>query len=157
MFFWRIEALKTQLRRGSLPQPAAFGYLLAILLLYTAGTVAPITTLAWSPSALDRSVYVALILFVGGGTYAAYRANGGRQGSDFVARYVAISWVLGNRLAVMLLLPIMAVLFVLAMVFPDGEPSSQILETSGMAFALGFEALFYWRLVHHVRQVGTSL
>ena len=88
MYFWRIESLKNQLRRGALSQQLAFRYLLATMLLYTAaisvpsgsgGDPGPIT-------AIDLTAYAATIVLVAAGTYAAYRANGGPGGADFVHR-----------------------------------------------------------------------
>jgi len=41
MYFWRIELLKRELRQGPLGQRAAFAYVLATLLSYTATTAMP--------------------------------------------------------------------------------------------------------------------
>ena len=71
-------------------------------------------------------------------------------------RYLAIGWVLGLRLLVMLLLPALVLLFGAALVWPEKELSDHVVDRSAVGFGVGFEAVYYWRLVHHLREIATS-
>lgn len=162
MYFWRIELLKDELRQGPLGQRAAFGYTLATLLLYTISIDLPGL---WSADAepttlLDWVAYAAIMLLVGVGTYAAYRANGGQTGSDFVSRYFALGWALTIRLCVLLLVPALLLVFamfaVIPLIRPDSEFSDSAIGGIALAAGIGFEAFYYWRLVRHFGQVANS-
>jgi hypothetical protein len=165
MFVWRIDALKAQLREGPLAQPSAFAYLfvgfllmnafLGIPGLWTAET-SPTTPWAWV-------TYVVTLVLFAGGTYAAYRANGGAQGLDFAARYLALGWVLSVRLFVLIFLPLLflaLVAFVVVALAQADAPSTTaasedlapdwVIEIVIMAWL----ALFYWRLVQHFHDVA---
>jgi hypothetical protein len=91
MYFWRINTLTEQLRRGPLPQAAALQYLLAGTLLLSAGAGVPglwnarsepTHPLEWVGYVLSLGVLIA-------GMLRAYRANGGASGVDFAARFRA--------------------------------------------------------------------
>jgi hypothetical protein len=162
MYFWRVELLKGELRQGPVGQRAAFGYVLATLLPYTIFTDLPGL---WNAEAepvtpLDWAAYAAIILLVGVGTYAAYRANGGQTGSDFPSRYFALGWVLGVRLGVLLLVPALLLAFLalaaIAFIEPDGELSDSAIGWIATAVGVGFVAVYYWRLVRHFGQVAVS-
>jgi len=162
MYFWRIELLKREMRQGPLGQRAAFAYVLATLLLYTSTSAMPIL---WNAepvavSATDWVSYALMIVFVGGGTYAAYRANGGQTGSDFASRYFALTWVLFIRLSVLVFVPAFFLLFgvmvAIAFLQPEGDPSDMVLDWSIAVVIVAFEAVYYWCLVHHLKQVATS-
>ena len=157
MHFWRIDSLKDELRRAPLTQRAAFGYLLSTLLLYTFSAAPSGSATDPQPiTALDWTGFAAFILLVGCGTYAAYLANGGPVGVDFVPRYIAIGWVLGIRFIVMLFVPALVLFVGTALAWPEDELSDGATDRAAIAFGLGFEALYYWRLVSHVREIATS-
>jgi len=162
MYFWRIGRLKEQLRAGPLDQRATLAYLLATLLLYTITTAAPGWWNAKSEPVLivDWLTYGATIILVGTGTYAAYRANGGRGGSDFPSRYFALGWVLFIRLAAMLFLPAMALLFAAGATLGAFHGEDQALDSAwgwaGAGVGILFEAVYYLRLVRHLGQVASA-
>jgi hypothetical protein len=161
MYFWRIGRLKDELGRGPLGQREAFAYVVATMLLYIVTgapglwNAGPEPTTGWHWAA-----YVATVLLVGGGSYAAYRANGGRTGVDFAARYFALGWVLGIRLSVLMFLPVMLLFlaWVLAPTFiwPEWQVSDVASIRAAVVSVVAFEAAFYWRLVHHLGQVAAS-
>ena len=113
MFFWSIEALKAELREGPLAQSHAFAYVFVGFFLVNAmfgipglwNVETPVTLWAWV-------TYVVTLALFAGGTNAAYRVNGGAEGLDFVARYLALSWVLGIRLFVLVLVPLLGLVMV---------------------------------------------
>ena len=162
MYFWRIGRLKEQLRVGPLDQRAALAYLLATLLVYTITTATPGLWNAKSEPVLivDWVSYAATIILVGAGTYAAYRANGGRGGSDFPSRYFALGWVLFIRLAALLLLPALALLFAAAAALGAFQAEDPALDSAlgwvGAGISILFEGVYYLRLVQHLRQVASA-
>jgi predicted permease len=98
------------------------------------------------------------IASVGGGTYAAYRANGGPNGLDFASRYFALSWVVFVRLVVFVFLPAMAFVFVLGALFAAFHVAQAHMDRYfswvGAVVGVIFLTSYYCRLVHHLRQVA---
>jgi len=62
--------------------------------------------------------------------------------------------VLGIRLLVMLLVPALVLLFGAAVVWPEKELSDDVADISAVGFGVGFEVVYYWLLVHHVRGIA---
>jgi hypothetical protein len=165
MFFWRIEALKAQLREGPLAQRSAFAYLFVAFFLTSAvmglpglwnAETSPTTPWAWA-------TYVVTLALFAWGTHAAYRANGGAQGVDFVARYLALAWVLSIRLFVMVFLPLLVlslVAFVIIAVAQSDAASataaSEDLTANWLVelMIMVFMGIFYWRFVRHFRDIA---
>ena len=166
MFFWRIEALKAQLREGPLAQRSAFAYLFIGFFLMNAvlgipglwnATTSPTTPWAWA-------TYIVTVALFTGGTYAAYRANGGPEGLDFAARYLALGWVLTIRLFALIFLPLLLLALVafvvIALAQADGAsttPASEDLAADWLVelMIMVFVGIFYWRFVHHFREIAT--
>ena len=151
MYFWRIAALKAQLRRGELPERAAFEYTLATMLLCTFVTGPELAAVGAAPGWNWLATAVGLAI-VGGGTAAAYRANGGAGGRAFLPRYVALGWVVGVRVFAFLLFPLAALYVALA---PDpaaggGAPLAELV--CQVVAGLGF----YWRLAVHMRSLAAG-
>jgi hypothetical protein len=162
MVFWRIEELKRQLRNGPLPQRAAFGYTLLIWILWEAvagaprvfdGPADPVTAGHWA-------MYLGGIATIAVAIYAAYRANGGSRGRDFAARFLALAFVVGLRVLVLVIIPVM---LVLALAGAAIEAQSPGFRTSSMflwiqatvAFLLAY-VFFATRLVAHFRDVAAA-
>ena len=130
------------------------------MLLYATATTPPAM---WNlgtdpPTAVDWVAYAMISVLVGGGTYAAYRANGGHTGADFASRYFALGWVLSIRLAIMLFVPIMLLVFGVGLAVvgpsPDDTPVSCAFAWAGAGTGIVFQAVFFWRLTYHMRQVA---
>ena len=166
MFFWRIDALKAQLREGPLAQPHAFAYVFVGFFLVNAlfgfpglwnAETSPVTPWAWA-------TYVVTLALFAGGTYAAYRANGGAEGLDFVARYLALGWVLGIRLFVLVFLPLLLLLLVAFVVVAIAQADAATTTAASEeltpdwvieVMVMVWVAIFYWRLMSHFRDVAT--
>jgi hypothetical protein len=111
VYFWRIDALKDQLRKGPLPTRDAFNYYLPFLI---------VMLLSGIPHGRAQAKPYDLLMYAGqGASYAiifwlAYIANGAAAGIDFLPRFFSLSWVRGVRLVVRVLLPFLLIgIFVL--------------------------------------------
>jgi uncharacterized membrane-anchored protein YitT (DUF2179 family) len=78
---------------------------------------------------------------IGAGTGLVYRCNGGQDGIDFAGRLFALWWVVGIRLAI-IMIPVAVVVLAL-LKFPWGDVSVTV----------GVSLLFYWRLAVHMRSL----
>jgi hypothetical protein len=105
MYFWRIEALKADLRRADLNERGAFAYLLASMLAFTFFSNPEFAENSFDATWNWLTTLVSMAIVVGG-TGLAFHANGGVQGRQFLQRYVALGWVLAIRLGVFLLVPL---------------------------------------------------
>jgi hypothetical protein len=162
MVFWRIGELKRQLRRGPLPQRWAFGYVAITWVLWEILAGAPG---AWNSNTdpattRDWLVYLAGVLTVAIGTYAAYQANGGSAGRDFAARFVALGFVVGLRVLVLLVIPAMVLFAALGSTAETRWPRIQENEAfawfkSLLLLVLSY-VIFAARLVSHFREVATE-
>lgn len=157
MYFWRIHALKAQLREGQLPALFAFRYLLAILILFSVcaelAARTPTTGEAWE-TVVSVIAYGSLLV----GTYAAYRANGGSAGIDFASRFLALMWVLGIRVFVWMVIAFAVFAFVLGMILGVVAPGAVESDTMWQWISVGFVAIwcviFYYLLCRHFDDVA---
>jgi hypothetical protein len=148
MRFWKIEDLKSELASGDLPQLAGLQYFacagaLAVLLyglpLYDENR--------WD---VANTIGDALLILAGG--YLAYRANGGTEGRDFLGRFVSIGWVLGIRLLVLLMIPVICFEIALEAYFLGDIPENTTPVETIVLFSLS--AFYYWRLAMHIDDVA---
>lgn len=151
MYWWNIERLTSELREGEPSTRDQVGYVAATLLfpmLLAAGrTSSPAT---W-PGALDWTGRVLAFLIVGTGIHVAYRANGGPTGRAFIARFVALRWVVQLRLTVLLFLPLTAV-SVLAL---GWLPRQAWLQSAVLAFpGYMLDAILYLAVARRLRDVA---
>ena len=165
MYFWRIETLKDLLRAGPLPQRYAFAYVFIAFFLLELFVGLPAL---WNTDPLPVTVwswvaYVLTLTLFAAGTYAAYRANGGNDGLDFAARYLALGWVLTIRLLVLVFVPLLLVAFIAVMVWLIAQSDVAAADTLsddwgpewiGEAVTVVFLAIFYWRLARHFRDIA---
>jgi hypothetical protein len=150
MYLWRVHALKEQLRRGKLSERDAFAYTLAVTLAYTFAS-SPVVAENDFPANWNWLTTLVVLGIAAAGTFAAYRANGGRAGRDFLVRYFALTWVVGIRVVTFLLIP---VVLLYAALSPDehGRGGSPML--ADLLCVTAVSTAFYWRLAHHMRTIG---
>lgn len=103
----------------------------------------------------QAALMVVSVLVLVVGLWAAYQANGGAEGRDFAGRLLAVGWVLGLRLMV-LWVACFVLLFCIAVVLAAAAnraiPDSVIV-AAAWGFALVTSLVFFWRSVHHLRDV----
>ena len=151
MYFWRIDALKVELRAGPLPAARVLPYLLGYGLLTT--IVAQLAIFMPLPDANRWDVIHCLgtVVLTCGGLLLAYYANGGAQGTDFAARLFALAWVVGWRLsAVFFLLMIGSAIIAPQQFATDVTATTPVLVLISSICQLAF----WWRLWVHLRDVG---
>jgi hypothetical protein len=94
---------------------------------------------------------IAILIF---GSLLVYAANGGDGGSDFLGRYLALGWVIGLRNAAGLILSIIAVGVVMELRSPGSTDATGAIEHASALLSVLYNALLYWRLAVHIRQVA---
>ena len=153
MYIWRVKALKAELRAGLMPARRVLPYILGFAILLALVAQLPLFLPFPRANKWDVVNCIGTVLLTFGGLWAAYRANGGPHGSDFAARLVALTWVIGWRLFPAFIL----VMVIAAVVAPeqfatDAAPTTPLL----VAITLGYQLVFYWRLWVHLRDLGTQ-
>jgi uncharacterized membrane-anchored protein YitT (DUF2179 family) len=135
MYWFNLTALKEELSRGSLPQAHAFQYALADAIL---------TTLARAGGDPWWDVLI-VAAFVGLGTAYCYEANGGSEGTDFIARYVSLGWVVGWRVSLACILPAVIVAAIAVRFAPNSSSWLAVLDL--------IVPVIYWRMGVHFADV----
>jgi hypothetical protein len=160
VYFWRIEHLKRDLRSREVPARDVLGYVTALLVVYTLPSTFPAGDISLTAS--DYALMAVSIAITVGGLWAAYRVNGGADGHDFAGRLLAIGWVVGLRLLVIwmacasLLLPA-AFIIAFATDAAPRRPSDWAIRAAAWTFMVGSGLVFYWRLIHHLRDVRRAV
>ncbi|MGM0430088.1 MAG: hypothetical protein ACQEQ2_07295 [Pseudomonadota bacterium] len=149
MYFWNIDALKRDFLQGRFSQTQAFYYLVVMLILFTL----PIAIVGDSNTVWDKASFWVELVFVVFGTAVAYKSNGGRDGREFLERYVSLSWVLLIRI-----LPFCVLIFLVAGILEKILVGDVGYELTGYTFAAGLlvNVIFYWRLSHHMGDLSQA-
>jgi hypothetical protein len=150
MYIWRVKALKTELRAGAMPARRVLPYILGFAILLALVAQLPLFLPFPRANMWDVVNCVGTVVLTFGGLWAAYRANGGPHGSDFAARLVALTWVVGWRL-----FPAFILVMLIAAVLAPDQFASDAPPTTPLvvAITLGYQLVFYWRLWVHLRDL----
>jgi hypothetical protein len=154
MYIWRLKALKAELRAGPMLARRVLPYILGFAILLAIAAQLPLFLPLPEANKWDVVNCVGTIVLTFGGLLAAYRANGGSHGSDFAARLVALTWVVGWRIfPAFIMLMLAAVVLAPEQFASDDVPTTPLL----VAVTLSYELLFYWRLWVHLRDLAASV
>ncbi|MDD5271603.1 MAG: hypothetical protein PHU14_02675 [Methylovulum sp.] len=158
MYFWNITRLKRHLIDNGLTETQVFWYVLIEIALNASNTAMGGYLPATEPDVWTyaNSAFCVLIPILG--VFAAFRANGGAAGSQFVARYFSVSLVVAIRFIVLLLVGM--ALFIgywiytygLADDAPDPDPSPYIIYISVWIW----EIALYANIVRHIGAVAKA-
>ena len=154
MYFWKIEALKEDIKKDQFTEKDRFVYGLIYIVLCAAGMEAMMRLPIESPNIWDAIGSLGNILIPLIGTIFVYRSNGGAIGRDFLGRYFSIGFVVSIRFLV-LLVPVSAALVAYYIyAFPGEEP---IVSTPAdiLPFTVWYGLLF-WRISKHVSDIKNS-
>jgi len=154
MILWKINNLKNILSSEGLSQKSCFYYLLLYGLLMTGG----MEIMAYFPydkpniwRYLITSGYILCAII---GTIFFYKANGGSSGENLIERYISMSIVIMIRL-----IPILIILMVIIFIYlisTYGEQDTYPITSFEAALTIGWTALYWSRMVKHVKDVANS-
>lgn len=163
MYLWNIKALKKNLSAQALTEAQTFWYFFSVLtletLFYNMASLFP----GDEPLEVwDYVEYVGAVIFTIGGTYVAYRANGGASGRQFLLRYFPLMWVLTIRFLVWMipiLIGVGLLIFGIAGVLLDAEAEDPDFSSISRALLVAswvWFLVFYYRLAVHMRDVAKA-
>jgi hypothetical protein len=154
MYIWRVQALKAELRAGPMLPRRVLPYILGFAILLAIVAQLPLFLPPPDANKWDVVNGASTVVLTFGGLLAAYSANGGLHGSDFAARLVALTWVVGWRL-----FPAFIMLMLAAAVLAPEQFASNDARTTPVlvAVTLSYELLFYWRLWVHLRDLAAPM
>jgi hypothetical protein len=152
MYFWKIDELKEDIKNDQLSEKDKFLYLF-IPIIFCSFTVF-LTNIIPADSAPDTDntisrVCTAIISIVG--TFLLYKANGGKNGVDFLGRIFSLGFVLCIRLMALLMLILIGIGILAIISLPDAKGISRaaIEEISSIVFYM----LFYIRGYKHLNDL----
>lgn len=147
MYFWKINKLKEDFIAGSVSEKSMLKYLVAYTIF---------VGLAMIPfgETNEFDLFSALLLIPVSviGLLYAYSSNGGDSGTNFLAKYFAIGWVVTVRLLVVILPLAVVTGIVMASVgfdIPEGTTMWDVLITTVIT------AFYFWRIAVHIGQTAT--
>jgi hypothetical protein len=146
VYLWNINKLKGDLLAGKVTERGTFQYVLVStlflgLVIIEYGVASDLDTI----SSVVSYVIAVLSLFV------FYRCNGGKNGKDFLKRYVAMGVVVTVRFIVMVILPILISL-ALAKYFIFGIISDQTDLIDVISFVF-LEMIYVFLLAWHFKSI----
>ena len=149
MYVFNIDALKEQLRNQQFSQANALGYLLGLTFLW----YLPIGWIGNGDTGWDYASFWASLVTILGGTFMAYRANGGAQGTQFLERFLSLLWVVFWRLIPMFFLLAWIAGILRTMTYGEGHYQ---LTAFGFVFSVVAEVLYYQRVYSHMKQLNAD-
>jgi hypothetical protein len=151
MYFWNIEALKSDIRNNQLTEKIKFIYALIYIGLSTIALELTPFMSEDNINGWDIMYSISSILIVIVGTIMAYKANGGPNGNEFLGKYFSISFVLSIRFLVLLIPLFIAMIAYYSIVFSEVEQiNSSFIDT--VPYIIWYAAL-YWRICYHIENV----
>jgi uncharacterized RDD family membrane protein YckC len=152
IYAWEIKRLKSELIRNTLSGKQTLIYLACIL-----GVQTGLRVLAYFVGGnsniwdyIDTAAF--FILLAMGSTYCFY-ANGGRNGKDFISRFISLAWVFGVRYVIMVEMPLSFLLYVVPSWFIEFPETTQWYD---VIFSSGLSLVFYFFLAGHIRDVALN-
>ena len=145
MYFWKINNLKKDLIEKPLSEGEQFKYFL--------GGIVAISSIIAMTAFIENNIWDKYFVLVGCiikiiGTVYIYKMNGGSEGKYILQRIFSLSWVMGIRWMVLLVLPTTAVFFTLL----GGIPGKTALYD---VVVFNFIYLIYfWLLGRHIKEVS---
>ncbi len=151
MYFWNIKALKRDLHADLLGERAKFIYMFVTMMFYVVINEVSMNTpsndmgydLPWHWGYSVGAITISIM-----GLIAAFRANGGAHGVDFLGKYFSIAFVVGMRL-----LPISFVIMFLSVVISEVMEEEQVASVVVGGSYISIFLLFYWRICKHIGDI----
>ncbi|HSC81424.1 MAG TPA: hypothetical protein VLC08_13795 [Chitinolyticbacter sp.] len=150
MYFWRLQPLKQSLRTQGLSEYQLFLY----LLIYVALSAAAVELIGYYPDDssgfwryLGTATNITIPIW---GTWWCFNANGGKQGTQFLAKYLSIGFVAMLHFMVVMVVGVIAIgvpLGILAAFHPAAEGWSDVAFT---LFAMAWYIALYLYMARHI-------
>ena len=140
MYFWNIEKLKEDLKKQTVTEGELFKYLFATVVVYCLGFMMPYTADIWYKLSI-----LLMTVITASGLYYLYKCNGGKNGKNFLEKYISLGWVVSVRWAVLVALPVMVVCLIILEAI---GPSMYVAE--GFFFDLVYIS-YFWMLGKHIK------
>lgn len=153
---FNIKALVNDFKEDRVDEHLRFKYLLAESILFAVGTILNIQT----PPIKGMESFILIALTVAAviiGTSFAYKANQRGDNKDFVARYIAVSFVLTVVFIVVFVSAVF--LFSLAIGMTHGVDSIAALQENlvvNLTLVASSLVLFYYLLVKYITQISAT-
>lgn len=148
MYFWNIDKLKSDFKEGLVTEKSILHYLIAYTILVGIALIPFGDTNQFDVLTAISLIPVSII-----GIQYAYASNNGEQGSDFLAKYFAIGWVISVRF-IAAIIPLMFVIGLTFAVFNlEYSESSTIWHT---LFEVIVSAFLFWRIAVHIKQTTVT-
>ena len=139
MYFTQYHPLKERLRDRSITDREALPYLVMFCMLEVVGVLMPF----WEqPNKWDFVSTFFGLLITFGGVIFAYRCNGGKDGYDFIQKFVILGWVVTFRF-ILLVIPLFLAVYDLGILGDTTGPIDVII------LAL-IEIMLYYRIGRHI-------
>jgi hypothetical protein len=146
MYFWKIEKLKKDLLEKPLSESESFKYLFVTLVVDSLGMIPFLENNIWD---IYSAIIMGVITVIG--VYYVYKCNKGANGNNFFQKYFSIGLVVGIRLIVLFMLPIMLVYFIVVEIFSSISDSTTLSE---VIFLNLLYISYFWLLGKHVKEVA---
>jgi hypothetical protein len=143
MYFWNIKQLKTELQKKSLSESDSFKYLFVTIAAYSIALIPSYEKNIWD----TYSAIIAAIITTTG-LYYAYRCNKGKDGTNFLQKYLSLGWVVTIRWSVFVLLPLI-IAIVLFLPFTSEQTTAPDMVLMNLAY-VGY----FWMLGKHMKEVA---
>ncbi len=149
MYCWKIDALKKDLSGKSLPESESFKYLFVFVTAYSLAII-PSTTGAtfWDIALVGASIVAEML-----GLWYVYVCNKGKEGENFLQRYLALGWVVGVRWTVLCFFPVTIIFYGFR-----GAVSENALMTSwiDVVFFTILSLGYFWILGKHMKELAST-
>ncbi|GHF98071.1 hypothetical protein [Thalassotalea marina] len=155
MYFWKIEKLKEDIRTDNVRENDRFIYAFIYISLSVIGMEAMMYMPIESPNIWDTVYSISNLIIPIAGTFFAYKANGGANGSDFLGRFFSINFVVSIRFIALLIPMLIALLAYYMYTFPGNQ---EIVTTPIDVIPFQIWLIFlYVHICKHISDVKNSL
>ena len=146
MYWWNVKALANELKAKKVPQLEKFKYFFATsivaALLFEFVYLVP---LLQEVTTLDVAGSLAYIILVALGIIVCYKANKGGDNKEFIDRFICLSWPIGIRIFVIII--VTGVLYFIVGYSIAGDAFDTFVEKTTiidiLVFEVGFTIAFY--------------
>ena len=154
MYFWKIEKLKEDIKTENFRENDRFIYALISIGVSVISIEAIKLMPVENSNIWDTVNSIGNIIIPIAGTFFAYKANGGANGSDFLGRFFSINVVVTVRFFALLIPMSIALIAYYMYAFPEGQEF--VSSTADVILFQVWFAFIYVRTCKHISDVNNS-